>query len=151
MSYDGVAAKIQGILQLLTTVFPTSSLVTIADYRVLDSGITNAAVLVPGNFDGGEAHGYETTVRWDVLVDLFTKYTTNQAATITAFTAMRDAVIAKLNLYPSLLNESGVSKIVVTGDGDPTDVMTQEVPVFIFQRLRVTVTQRVALTGGEYV
>jgi len=74
MSYDTCAARIQLLLQGLTSQFPTADLVTIGDYRKMDAGISTLAVLVPGNFDSDGAQAYQDYKHWDVLLDIFKKY-----------------------------------------------------------------------------
>lgn len=158
MSYDTIVARIQLLLQGLTSQFPTTDLVTIGDYRKMDSGLDPSkalAVLVPGNFDSDGAAAYQDYKHWDVLLDIFKKYGQAREQTVANFTAMRDAIIEHLDKYPTLNALSGVSQVRVTGEEDPNDVLQkgageQVGPTFITQRLRITVTQRVSLTGGEY-
>jgi hypothetical protein len=133
----------------------TSSLkgVAIGNYQMLDRGVEHAAVLLPGRFNG-EDSSYEEVRREDILIDLFRRYLSDAGTNWTAFTTFRDAVRDKLKSYPTLNGLSGVSQVLVSADEDPEPIVKgknpEAGPVFIVQRLRVSVTQRVAQTAGEY-
>lgn len=133
----------------------TSSLkaVDIGNYQMLDKGVLYAAVLLPGKFSS-EDGSYEDVRKEDVLLDLFAKYISDAGTNWDTFTAFRDAVRDKLKSYPTLNGLTGVSQVSVVADEDP-DAVTKSKnpesgPVFILQRLRITVTQRVAMSSGEY-
>ncbi len=127
--------------------------VDMGSYQMLDKGVNYAAVLLPGKFDN-ETGSYNSLHRDDVLVDLFVRYASDAATNWDNFIAFRDAVTAKLEGYPSLNGLTGVQQVLISADEDPYPIVKGKnpeiAPVFIGQRLRVTVSQRVALTTGEY-
>ena len=154
MSYSSVEAALQTILQGLTGTFADTAQVTLGNYDVLDSGVAASAVLVPGAFeqDGQGEGGARKSVRaWNVLIDLFRKYV-DEGTTYTSFTTDRDAVIAEIEKYPTLNGETGIVNVIVRSDGDPGEVFDEDDagPFFVWQRLRVAVTERADLSGGEY-
>ena len=154
MSYSSVEIALQTILQGLTGTFASTADVTRGDYGVLDSGVSASAVLVPGSFeqDGEGEGGARKSVRaWNVLIDLFRKYV-DEGTTYTSFETDRDAVIAEIEKYPTWNVESGIVNVIVRSDGDPGEVFDEEDagPFFVWQRLRVGVTERADLSGGEY-
>ncbi|RMD64625.1 hypothetical protein D6833_04135 [Candidatus Parcubacteria bacterium] len=152
MAYVDVADAVQAKLQALTSVFANSTDVTRGDYRVLDTGSQTVAVLVPGAFSAAEIAAYQSKREWVVLVDLFCRYL-DDAETWSRFESARDSVIAQLELYPSLDGTTGITQVSVESDGDAVEVFDESGagPFFVMQRLRVVVTERVGLSGGEFV
>lgn len=130
--------------------------VDMGSYQVLDKGVEYAAVLLPGRFRSDEPASYSDANHDDILVDLFARYGSDAATNWDNFTAFRDAVRAKLQSYPTLNGVTGVHKVSVIADEDPGAVLkgtgksAQTGPIFIVQRLRVTVVQTVVLDAGEY-
>lgn len=127
--------------------------VDVGSYQMLDKGVTYAAVLLPGKFNA-ETGSYESLHRDDVLIDLFARYNNDAATNWDNFALFRDAIRDKLESYPSLNSLTGVQQVLISADEDPYPIVKGKspeiAPVFIGQRLRVTVAQRVALTEGEY-
>lgn len=127
--------------------------VDVGSYQMLDKGVKCAAVIVPGKFSGQDG-SYEEIRNDEVMIDLFYRYDLDAGSNWDAFTAFRDAVRDKLKSYPTLNGLSGVSQVAVNADEDPEAISKsknpESGPVFILQRLRVTVTQRVAQNAGEY-
>lgn len=127
--------------------------VDVGNYQMLDKGVICAAVILPGKFSGQDG-SYEEVRSDEVLVDLFYRYKADAGSNWDAFTLFRDAVRNKLKSYPTLNGLSGVSQVAVNADEDPEPVVKSKSPeagpVFILQRLRVTVSQRVAQSTGEY-
>lgn len=127
--------------------------VDIGSYQMLDKGVVYAAVLLPGKFSS-EDGSYEDVRSEDILLDLFARYEKDAGTNWDNFTLFRDAVRDKLKAYPTLNGLTGVSQVSVSADEDPDAVAKSKNPetgpVFILQRLRITVTQRVALSAGEY-
>jgi hypothetical protein len=122
--------------------FKTAAQVSQKDYAILDKGIPTAAVLVPDSFGitGSKGPVYDRT--WDILIDLFVRYTT-EAATMATFATLRDSVIRLIDQNPNLSRTAGVYDTVVSSDGGIVDVNKSDGtgPVFRSQRLRVTVYQ----------
>lgn len=127
--------------------------VDVGNYQMLDKGVDHAAVLLPGRFMGDDS-SYEEIRREDILLDLFQRYKADAGTNWDAFTAFRDAVRDNIKSYPTLNGLTGVSQVLVSADDDPEPIVKgknpEAGPVFIVQRLRVSVTQRVAQTAGEY-
>ncbi len=154
MSYSSVEAAVLTLLQALTGTFAATTDVTRGDYRILDSGADTNAVLIPGSFeqDGIAEGGARKSVRdWNVLIDLFRQYA-DDGTTWTNFETDRDAVMAQLEKYPTLNGESGVVNVVISADADPGEVFDEDDagPFFVWQRLRIRITERADLSGGEF-
>lgn len=154
MSYSSVEIAVQTLMQALTGTFASTDDVSRGDYRILDSGADTLAVLIPGPFeqDGIAEGGARKSVRaWQVLIDLFRQYV-DDGTTWTNFETDRDAVLAQIEKYPTLDGESGVVNIVITADADPGEVFDEDEagPFFVWQRLRLTITERADLSGGEF-
>lgn len=154
MSYSSVEAAVLTILQGLTGTFASTDDVTRGDYRILDSGANANAVLIPGAFeqDGIAEGGARKSVRaWNVLIDLFRKYV-DDGTTWTNFETDRDAVMAELELYPTLNSEAGIVGVTISADADPGEVFDEDDggPFFVWQRMRLTITERADLSGGEF-
>lgn len=126
--------------------------VDVGDYQMLDKGVRYAAVILPGRFVQEEAGSYYNANIDDILVDLFARYDSDAGTNWDNFTAFREAVRMKLGTYPTLNGMAGVTKVAVDADEDPGAITKGKDagPVFIIQRLRVSVRERVVLTTGEY-
>jgi hypothetical protein len=152
MSYANAESTLKTILTGVSGL--SSSLVTQGDYQVLDKGVTAAAVVYPGAFSIAELDTVIAGASWDVKIDLFQRFTT-QAATHTAFVALRDAVITRLTRYlpsrpnPFVSNPYGFLIERIESDGDPQDIQMENTPrtgpVFRAQTLRVTMSEQVIL------
>ncbi|KKN73398.1 hypothetical protein LCGC14_0401010 [marine sediment metagenome] len=154
MSYSSVEAAVLTLLQALTGTFAATTDVSRGDYRILDSGADAVAVLVPGAFeqDGIAEGGARKSVRdWNVLIDLFRKYL-DEGTTWTNFETDRDAVIAELEKYPTLNGEAGIVRGIISADADAGEVFDEDDngPFFVWQRLRIKITERADLSGGEF-
>lgn len=152
MSYDTVEAALETLLVAMPEF--SASTVSRGDYRVLDSGSSDLIVLTPGPFeqDGVGQAGARKSIRlWSILADLFRKYE-DDATTWAGFIATRDAVIDNIEKYPTLNNVAGLTLVAMEAPGDPIEVFDEDDngPFFVFQRIRVAVTERVDLSGGEY-
>lgn len=147
-----VEAAVQTLLQAMTEF--ASADVTRGDYRRLDKGTNNIAVLTPGAFeqDGvGQAGARKSIRNWSVVIDLFRKYV-DDGTTWTNFEATRDALIVQLEKYPSLDSTAGVTLVTMDAGSDPAEVYDEDDngPFFLFQRIRVAINERADLSGGEY-
>jgi len=154
LSYSSVEAAVLTLLQALTGTFAATTDVSRGDYRILDSGADAVAVLVPGAFeqDGIAEGGARKSVRdWNVLIDLFRKYL-DEGTTWTNFETDRDAVIAELEKYPTLNGEAGIVRGIISADADAGEVFDEDDngPFFVWQRLRIKITERADLSGGEF-
>jgi hypothetical protein len=153
MTYATVEAAVQTLIVAMTE-FDSAS-VSRGDYKILDSGADDLAILTPGSFtkdEPGQAGARKSLRNWSVLVDLFRKYLDDET-TWTNFVATRDALVDQLELYPSLNNTAGVTLVGVEAGSDPSEVYDDDDqgPFFIFQRIRIAVNERTNLSGGEYL
>jgi hypothetical protein len=152
MTYATVEAAVETLIVAMTEF--TAETVSRGDYRILDEGADDLCVLVPGSFDqdgAGQAGARKSIRAWAVLADLFRRYL-DDATTWADFVATRDALIDHLEQYPTLNGVAGLTLVALGSDADPTEVFDEDEngPFFVFQRIRIAVTERVDLTGGEY-
>lgn len=150
MSYVTLEAAAKTILEGVTG-FLDSDKVTTGDYGVLDSGSDHCAVLRPGTLVDGSTSARVTKREYHILVDIFRRWY-DDTTTINLFAVFRDAVLAKLDQYPTLNLQGTVVVLGIGSDADPIDVndTNGNGPFFIMQRLRIRVIEKVAQTGGEY-
>lgn len=152
MSYASVEVAVQTLLQAMTEFADAD--VSRGDYKILDSGADNLAVLTPGAFikdEAAQAGARKSLRNWNVIIDLFRKYL-DDGTTWTDFEATRDALVDRLELFPSLNGTAGVTLVGVEADSDPAEIFDEDDngPFFLFQRIRVAVNERTDLSGGEY-
>lgn len=147
MAYSECETALATLLKTLNGAgqFVSSAYVTQADYSILDRGVPVAAVLEPDTFSSIASKGATYDRVWDILIDLFIKFT-KESVTIPAFITLRDAVIRKIDQNPNLSGTAGVYDMVVSSDGGIVDVNMETdapgaKPVFKSQRLRVSVYQ----------
>jgi hypothetical protein len=125
---------------------------TISSLAPMDKGITHCAAIWPGSAQGGEAAGYSVSITWSIPVDLLVRYSKDEDS----YPAMRDFlddVMALLLKYPTLNGQANVTLERLSTEGDPIEIGIDQskTPFFLLQTLRVEITERVALSGGEYV
>lgn len=149
MSYATCESALITVLKLLTTSFGTTD-VTAGDYRCLNNGAPNHAIVLPGGFGDNGIAGGVSTRSWDLLIDLYKRF--DGDSSYHDFAVLRDAVIAHLDKYPTLNHAAGVTVRTIISSGDPRDIMDEygKGPFWVAQMLRVTVTDRAAVTGGEF-
>ncbi len=151
--YDEIEARIVTLIQSLTRFTPgLTERVTRGNYRILDTGIPEAVVIEGGAFGPETAEGGGFYRDFDILVNIFTRYTDAEDTTYAAFRSLRSDVLGLEEMYPSLNNLGGVIQTVMQSDGDPSDVYDKSGagPFFKMQVLRWTVTRRYSVSGGEY-
>jgi hypothetical protein len=152
VTYATVEVAVQTLIRAMTE-FDDAD-VSRGDYKILDSGADDLAILTPGSFtkdETGQAGARKSLRNWSVIVDLFRKYLDDETTWIN-FVATRDALVDHLELYPSLNNTAGVTLVGVEAGSDPSEIYDDDDdgPFFIFQRIRVAVNERTDLSGGEY-
>ena len=140
MSYMASQALLKTRLLTLTTYFGATD-VTEGDLRTLDNGSTNHAVLFPGGIPVYDTAILARSVAWEGVLDLFTKLVDDTS--YSTFGTLRDAVIANLDASPCL--DATYWVISITSDGDPEEVYDKMGggPFFIWQQLRLTITEQV--------
>jgi hypothetical protein len=151
-------SSLQSALQTLLKALPALAdkpggleVCTISSLKPMDAGVTHCAAIWPGTAQGGEAAGYEVSFTWSIPLDLIIRYTSDEVS-YPALTAFLDDVIALLVKYPTLNGQGSVTLERVSADADPLEVndKTNGGPFFLLQTIRVEITERVALSGGEY-
>lgn len=150
MSYGTVEARVQTLLQGLTSVFTPTTAVTRGDWRVLDRGYANSAVLFPAPFDQTEnniAPGGNIVI-WKVKLELFKKYS---SAVYTTFGTMRDAVIEHLFKYPTLNSLADCAVLPNLSGAELVEVFDKDNngPFFLSQVLTLSVSNIVTVTLAE--
>jgi len=125
--------------------------VTHGDYSLFDKGVGNFAVLLPGPVSEPVNQARSSIRTWSLYADLFVRFS-NEAASWLSFVTLRSAVIDQLEKYPMLNNSTGVLKIVVSANDDAQGVFdTQGAgPMWFTQRFTIQVTERAALSGGDF-
>lgn len=125
--------------------------VTHGDYSLFDKGVGNFLVLVPGGVSEATIQAHSSIKTWTLYGDLFVKFTT-EAETWDNFVSLRSDLIDQMEKYPMLDNSSGILKIRVACPGDPEGVFDNQNngPFWFTQRLEISVTERSALSGGDF-
>jgi len=130
--------------KLITVTGLSSTTVTLADYSVLDAGVSHCAVILPASFSATEKRAGTYQRIWDILIDLYHVYTT-EVDSFSGFEALRAAVILAIDNDPNLGGVAGVDDTILQSDGDISTVMhvgsPNSGPVFLTQRLRASVYQ----------
>lgn len=130
----------------------------VGDYRLLDYGTAEIAVLEPGPFQdeiGGETLTGWSPIRWftwDIVINLFERYSPTEPTVTAALSTMRDEVVAAFVAKP-ILNSTGnrVQLRSIATDGEPVDVMGTDGsgPYFKMQSIRVRVRELDSTTAGN--
>jgi hypothetical protein len=121
-----------------TTNFVTGS-VTEGDYRILDSGYTNACVLLPGSFPEMDLASLKRDIYWEAYADLFTRFVDDTS--YTTFGTLRDSVFTIIRANRSL---SAVYQMIGISPADePRDIFNKQGqgPFWIMQRLRIAIVE----------
>jgi hypothetical protein len=159
VSYAAIQANVKTILSGLTRFTGLTAAIVEEDTSVLDLGYSEAIILAPGSFEGLEpdaiSAGFDPLRYrvWHVLIHLFERYGINEAATDTAFIALRDAVIAEIEKYPALKDTSRMTDyLTLAADGDPEDVFNSigQGPFFKLQVLRLRARETVYLETDDH-
>jgi hypothetical protein len=141
---------LRAVARFTTTNFTSTQVVTDGDYRILDQGVDEAAVLSVGTFslDGQAQNRQEWT--HTILIDLFER-DKSDGQVLTSFRSLRGAVLDALRQYPQLNNPA----VYVTGfdwsaEADPENGKTVGGAPFVGQELRARYTIEVTVTGGDF-
>ena len=157
MSYDAIEARLQLLLQGLTTQFPSptglnTTAVTRGDWRVLDSGVDKMAILYPGAETEGDSMSAGSVERtWSTHLDLIVRYLDNGTTAIN-FEQLRDAVLGHLQKYPSLNGLTGIQAVgQINAEGDPFYIYDKDGagPFFYAQTFAIPVTEIATVTIAE--
>lgn len=139
MSYMAAQALLK--TKLLTCTSFGANDVTEGDYRVMDSGSTNTAVIIPGTIPALDVAGMVRYQEYDAIVDLFTRFIDD--TTYNTFGTLRDAVLAVIIASPTLSADYFITE--VRTDGDISEVFDRQNagPFFLTQRLRFVIQEQV--------
>ena len=140
MTYMAAQALLKTRLLTITGSFDTGE-VTEGDVRILDNNPGNAAVLFPGAIPVYDTSIMQRSVAWEGVLDLFTKFVDDTS--YSTFGTLRDAVISNLDASPCL--DATYWVISIVSDGDPIELYDQQGagPFYLWQRLRLTITEQV--------
>ncbi len=148
-TYSDVEARAQLLLQGLTSIFPDAGQVTRGDWRPIDSGVDRLAVLYPGGVQDVTTYAAGAKDWRDTMnCDLFQREKHDGQALVD-YEAMRDAVLALFQQYPSLNGLAvAVGAITATELGGLFDDSGGG-PYFFVQTLSIPVTLLVTVTIAE--
>jgi len=151
MGYDSVEARIQSLLQGLTSIFTEPSQVTRGDFRVLDAGYDQCVVLRPGVFeDTGVQMGPGSHVfRFTTHINFYKRYV--DETTVVAFARQRDAIIEHILKYPSLNGLADTVLLNVMRGDEPGELYDRvgNGPFFITQTIDVSVSHVITVALAE--
>lgn len=127
--------------KLLTCASFGASDVTEGDYRVMDSGSTNMAIIIPGNIPLLDVAGMTRTQEYDAIVDLITKFVDDTS--YNTFGTLRDAMLAVFIASPALSADYFITEI--STDADIQELFDRQGagPFFVSQRFRFTIQEQV--------
>ena len=134
----------QGLLKTLiltaTSTFAAGS-VTEGDYRVLDSGVTNSVVLLPGSVPNIDTAGMTREQNWECIADVFTKFVDDTS--YSTFGTVRDTLISTIDAAPCLSATYFVMGISSDGEARDVEDIQGSGPYFVTQRLRIAIQENV--------
>jgi len=139
----------ENVGQAVTLALPTH--VAHGDYSLLDKGIGDCFVLVPGPVSESLKQAHSSIKTWTLYGDLFSKFVAEPESWL-AFVTLRSTIIDQLEKYPMLNQLSNALKITVSANDDPSGVFdsTGNGPMWLSQRFEIKVTERTALSGGDF-
>jgi hypothetical protein len=145
---DGTLVN-ENIGAAVTLALPTH--VSHGDYSLLDKGIGNCIVLIPGPASESLKQARSLLREWTFYADMFVKFTDEPVSWL-AFVTLRSSVLDALEKYPILNNLSGIERVTVACNDDPNGVFDSQGngPMWFSQRFEINVTERTDLSGGDY-
>lgn len=149
---NAVQSALQTVLQGLPQFADHPEGVTRGDYSILESQDLDVMIVIePGVFGSGDAGACQITRTWQIPFNIFCRYT-GDITTLADFSTFRDAVIDRLDSYPTLNGQDNITLARLSAEGDPTEVKdrTGGGPFFTMQTLQAEIIERVTLSGGEY-
>ena len=126
------------------------------------------AQVFPGDFTQPQVAAQKSMREWSVQVELEVPQLKTDKETWAQFRRIRRQVVSQIENYPTLnvfvdlhstfKGVNGVTRVRIGSDGDPAEIYdfddgTREWqgPLGVAQTLRVSVSTRVAKTGGQYI
>ena len=139
MSYMAAQTLLKALL--VTCGSLGASNVTEGDLRVLDSGLTNTAVIFPGILPVMDLATLVRVREYEAIVDLFTKFVDDTA--YSTFGTLRDAVIATIMGGRDMSGTYFITALA--SDGEPTELFDKQGagPFFVNQRFRLVIQEQV--------
>lgn len=151
MSYATIADGLKTILR--TIIDFNGPNVTLADYKVLTGGNSQAIVIFPGGFTQS-IETFNTSgdyfIQYEVEIQVFVRYKTDPEAA-SKLAAYRQAIIEKVNQYPTLDGVDGVLFAMVTRGDAPIPVFNQDGtgPFYWLQTLVCSVQEDLSVASLE--
>ncbi|KAF0138175.1 MAG: hypothetical protein FD153_1482 [Rhodospirillaceae bacterium] len=146
MSYSVAESALETIVKLVTGY--SASNVSKGDYKVLGTGQTKAVVLSPGPFRRTNMSPGITNTDWMVLLELYIPFLTEISAIATAIRTERQAIIDKLDTYPTLNRASGIV-LGALESGDEPELWQVGSRKWWRQVMRVTIREAGTVTYAE--
>jgi hypothetical protein len=150
-AYDAIEAAVITLLQTETRFAGHTNRVT-TEFKIMDMGEPEGIVIQMGGFTPEEDAGRMHYRDWDVMMGLFVRIGSDPDAAWDALKSLRGDTIDLLAQYPTLNKLNGVVQTTTGSDGDPTEIFDKlnQGPFFVGQILRLTVTHRADISGGEF-
>lgn len=146
MSYATSESALQTILRTVSGY--ASPNVTLGDYRILGQGKEKVIILQPGAFNReGLAPGITHTT-WGILVELYIAFKGEISTIASDIRTERQAVIDKVDTYPTLNRAAGVMLGAIEV-GDEPELWAVGSRQYWRQVLRVTVKESGVVTYAE--
>lgn len=118
MSYATIEAALATILKTISGF--SASNVAQGNYRILGTGQTKAIVLMPGALTHrGESFGGFWRTSWGINLELYHLWDGEQSTMMTTIKSVRQDVIDRIDMYPTLDNTAGVIVGAVDSGQEP--------------------------------
>lgn len=128
-----------------------SANVTQGDFLILDKGAAPYCVIYPGPFTAEPITNTSARIFWTYYAEVYEDFLDDD---YTALTTARDAIVARLNSYPTLNQLTGVAYTIVTSGDDLIYLYPAggaDNPQFVGQRLSIEVIEKPSYGGlGEF-
>lgn len=124
--------------------------VVLADPRVLDRGFDHCIIIWSGPLDSGDAAGYTITHNTSIRFQAFVRFA-DDASADAALQTFTDDIVELLDTHPTLNGQPDITLERLSAD-DPFYVRdtAQQGPFFLMREFTLEISERVALSGGEY-
>lgn len=146
MSYTVAETALETILKTVTGY--SASNVSKGDYRVLGTGQTKAIVLNPGPFTRVNMSPGIVNNNWVVLLELYIPFQTEISTIATNIRTERQAIIDKIDTYPTLNRASGIV-LGALESGDEPELWQVGTRRWWRQVMRVAVREAGTVTYAE--
>ncbi|MDD4984190.1 MAG: hypothetical protein PHQ43_00175 [Dehalococcoidales bacterium] len=117
MSYSTVETALATVIKKATGYSTTN--VASGDYRVLAKGNAKAVVLQPGSFEREYVSTQYMRSAWAINVELYVLWGGEQSTVAGNIRTERQALIDKIDQYPTLDSATGVVRAILKSAGPP--------------------------------